>query len=485
MRRNVPLKDSEKIKEECYAKTKECILLLGNAYDNAFLDSEGDQLLSLAMIDLVRETNSLNQCKRCLLCRNKAALQRSHIFPKSILKEIASDMVVGHDHKVFMPLLGKRVKKSAGEATFWMLCSQCEQLLCQNGENQFVELIYKKIHPEQDTVFLSDLKLPYSEWMYNFCIGLLVRALAVSDQYSTFGRDSSISSLFCWCRQQLMSIKMSKDEHVPNSGLVEATHSSDPNLVISVLVNPIIKSSTKFYITKLPAMYLSPVALDDGVYSHSRQTSFFLAHFGNLNIVIQFMQHSLVKAELTSLHSHTIDPSGGVLDIPAESRRWQLIPAGIWQMFSAFSQADNLTQSHETEYPYPMERIVELKHVHIMNHLPSEYGLTSKHDEVSLKVPGNRQVLMHTKQSWGKQQVMRYYVIMDPRSNIFLLFILSLPGLLVVDGTAIEKYTCKVVYPYLDHKLEQLHPVALRVIQDFVSQVKEIAGCILTVCKLT
>ena len=113
------------------------------------------------MIDYMRETNCLNNCKRCLLCRKKTVLRRSHLLPKFILKAIAEDLIVGDDHKVFVPLIGKAVKKSAGEATFWMLCSECEERLCQNGEQQFAEQIHKKICIHRQVV-KSKLVLPYS-----------------------------------------------------------------------------------------------------------------------------------------------------------------------------------------------------------------------------------------------------------------------------------------------------------------------------------
>lgn len=484
VRKNVSLKDSEKLRTQCYAKTKECILLLGSGYDNGFLDLEGDQLLDLSMIDFVRETNNLNQCKRCLLCRKKTAILRSHIFPKSILKDIASDMAIGGDHKVFIPMLGKKVKKSAGEATFWMFCSRCEQLLCQNGENQFFEQIYKKIQPDHTTI-PSELKLPYGRWMYDFCVGILIRALAVSDA-STFGRDSDNHPLFSWCRQRLLSLELHSKKHPESASKPTAELSTylTRELTISVLVNPVIVSSGKgneSYLSKLPGMYVSPVRLEDGVYSHSRQSSFFLAHFGTLNIVIQFLRHSLDDSALRSFN--IIVPSGGILEVPVESKRWQTIPAGVWQMFSAFSQVDNMDQN-SSESPYPLERSVQLNNVRVMNHLPSEYNLTS--GLISVVVPSNLNVIMRTKRKWGEQQVIRYSIIADPMNeNVYLVYILSLPGLLVVDGMTVEKHKCTLSIPFLDRRTECFHPIMLSVIQDFVSQVKEISECIVAMYQLS
>lgn len=91
------IKKVEKLKKECYECAKEAILLLGIALDHNFLDEEGSKLLDFAMIDYLRETNDLNYCQRCLLCRRKTKLRKSHIFPKSILKYIATDMITGED----------------------------------------------------------------------------------------------------------------------------------------------------------------------------------------------------------------------------------------------------------------------------------------------------------------------------------------------------------------------------------------------------
>ena len=196
----------EPFKSQFYQKTKECILLLGSAHDNGFLDAEGNELLDRAMIDYVRETNSLKDCKRCLLCLKRSDLRRSHIIPKSILKEIAKDLVIKEDEqKVFVPLLGKTIKKSPGDSTFWLLCSDCEERLCQNGENQFIKEIHRKVCFERNVV-TTRLTIPYGNWLYDFAIGLLFRTLAISDQFSIFGIDARSYNIFTSCRKHLLAL---------------------------------------------------------------------------------------------------------------------------------------------------------------------------------------------------------------------------------------------------------------------------------------
>ena len=112
-----PIKEVEMLKNECYEKAKGAILHLGNAQDHGLLDTEGSRYLDYAMIDYLRETNNLGNCQRCLLCRRKAKLRRSHVYPKSILKKIARDLIEGQDHEVFTNIAVKVVTRSAGGMT--------------------------------------------------------------------------------------------------------------------------------------------------------------------------------------------------------------------------------------------------------------------------------------------------------------------------------------------------------------------------------
>lgn len=89
------------------------------------------------------------------------------------------------------------------------------------------------------------------------------------------------------------------------------------------------------FIFKAPAIFFSPITLDTAVLSHIMEQHFFLAYFDCLNILIQWQSPS---SSITSLLS-TVEPYGGELIIPEEYRRWQIIPSGIWKLFSAISQA--------------------------------------------------------------------------------------------------------------------------------------------------
>jgi len=97
------------------------------------------------------------------------------------------------------------------------------------------------------------------------------------------------------------------------------------------------------YILKAPGLFLSPITLDSGIYSYDEDDSFFLAHFDCLNILIQFHPSAYVIPA-----SCEIKPLGGELVIPEEHRRWQVIPTGVWQLFSAHAQAiENGSAKHQ------------------------------------------------------------------------------------------------------------------------------------------
>lgn len=365
-----PIKKVQRLKQQCYEKAKEAILLLGTASDHNFLDKEGSEILDYAMIDYLREMNDLKSCQRCLLCRKKTKPKRSHVFPKCILKDIAKDFSLGdNDHKVFCSMIGKVVnKKSAGEVTMGMLCGKCELLLCQNGEEQFFEQIYSKILARRE-VMTSQLKLSYGSWFYDFCIGMLFRSFAVADHsMEFFGTRKDMYTIFSNCRKHLLALlstSSAQSKTFDASNGSNALMSSAPNDFIQIFffVNPIISASSHKklkYIPKTPASFTSAVSLDQGTYSHDRQPFVTLIHFDCMNVLIQ-----LSPAPLPPISAGMISPFGGELVIPQEHKRWQMIPTGVWKLFSAFAQAKEKVNIDENNskpnFVYFPENVIDLQ----------------------------------------------------------------------------------------------------------------------------
>ena len=504
-RGSLSIKEAEDLKQHCYQKTRECIIILGSLHDCGELDREGSRLLDFAMIDYIRETNCLNNCRRCLLCRNKAVLQRSHLFSKFILKAIAKDLVVEGDHKVFIPMIGKAVKKSFGEVTFWMLCSNCEEKLCQNGEQQFAEQIHKKVCINRQIV-QSKLLLPYGNWLYDFCVGVFFRGLAISDELGINNTNLVLYELFVGCRQHLLSLSMKKpasrmEEPLKSNSLSEKVSPSCPSdnvaldkVAFSFFVNPLVNANSSClqlsclnWILKAPAIFVSPITLGTAILSHVSEQLFFLVHFDCLNILIQWQP--LPSADIPTLPK--VEVHGGELIIPEEHQRWQIIPSGIWKLFSALCKANEdfsrvskdeigsgkqrQVALNKPEFVYPPKTTIFLDEPFTVSCLPSTFSIISdkSNDEVVIKVPQEHRVLMYTTREWGYKQKVTFYVT-ECVTQPYLVFVLQLPGFMIVDGISLDPLALTVGLPFLDKKCARNHPLTLFVLHNLLINVQEL-----------
>ena len=487
-----PVKEVEALKVECYEKAREVILLLGTAEDHSFLDEEGSKLLDCAMIDYLRETNNLSSCQRCLLCRKKAKLRRSHVFPKCILKNIAKDLSSGEDdHKVFCSMIGKIVKKkSAGEVTFWMLCGHCELGLCQNGEEQFFEQIHSKICINRE-VTESQLKLQYGNWFYDFCVGILFRSFAISDHKFNFSKaGEGLYKIFGDCREHLLSVisfrkkgGLNQEETAEPFGCAYSSPILPPNdpLQIFFFVNPTINASSNQKlkcIPKTPAFLVSPVSLDRGIYSHDKQPCILLASFDSMNILVQ-----LQTEPVPAVQKGKITPCGGELIIPKEHVRWQAISTGVWKLYSAIVQASEKVSAKrdqhltkEGNFLYFPENIISLQHSPVLSLLPPNYSanrLSGDTNEISVRLPKDHQVRLRVRRQWEYEQEV-VYIVAEGSGMLYLVFILSVPGWHIVDGLHLDVFNFGPILPFLDCKKKQSHPLKCSVIKELVEQVPEI-----------
>ena len=506
-----PIKEVEMLKNECYEKAKGAILHLGNVQDHGLLDTEGSRYLDYAMIDYLRETNNLGNCQRCLLCRRKAKLRRSHVYPKSILKKIARDLIEGQDHKVFTNIAVKVVTRSAGGMTYGMLCNECEQRLCQNGEVQFAKHIHSRICVNREVV-QSQLKLKYGSWFYDFCVGIIFRGMAICDQFIRFGTDQVIYKVFTDCRKHLLSLPtkspvQNSDNKPTTAAPVERASSPflppGSPLPISFFVNPTVDvppdDSKLGYLTDVlitPAISFILEDLDTGEFLHDKPPSSILAHFDRMNILVQFQPSSTPS----SLQCN-IEPCGGELVVPEEYERWQVIPTGVWKIFFSLVEASEnfhkVKRSHENpqaqsstsspksgrdgtmsaNFIYSFDSSFHQKNSAVVSLLPDCYGLVPDEDfdscEVTIQFPQSHEVMMCTCREWGHEQRLACFVVEDG-SRPYIVFALSLPGLHIVDGIFLDQYSCTVNLPFLDKKSKKNHPLKPSVIQALLKQNPEI-----------
>ena len=323
--------------QKCFGQMKDAINLLGDVLDSQCIDSEGSKLLDFAMMDCIRETNQLNQCKRCLLCRRRTELRKSHVWSESIIKHVSKKKFSDTDAKNIMFGRNKHFLKSPGMCTFWMLCSKCEELLCQNGENRFCEEFYDRITENQ-------VEINYDSWLFDFCAGILFRTMSTLIMYDCLN-SSEIHNAFLHCRKHLLSLPVTiAGEHLKPSPLEQyqvATFCSQ----LSVSLNPMILVTPddvsrsddeelfcKGFDTFL--QYYSERQMNTGLIDCSGSVHFFLTYCAPIAIILQFS-----PSVSCILPDHCfIKPKQGVTIVPSIHERMRLIPKGVWEAFHDYQQ---------------------------------------------------------------------------------------------------------------------------------------------------
>ena len=440
-----------------YNKAKEAILLLGNALDNDFLDDEGSKLLDFAMMDYMREINQLYDCRRCLLCRRrkeKNDIRQSHFIPKSVLKKLklGKEIVAEGGNKYLLPLDGRISLKSPGECTFWMLCKVCEQRLSQNGEMDFMDKFFSKVYSDEGPILGSD-SVPYDSWLYSFCVGMIFRGLATEHFAAALNADE-VYSAFLVCREHLKNLPVKgtaasplhgedqTQEQPPSSTL--DFHTPNRTLEISLLINPITleRNVDSVRLKQLAIMlkttgspFLSTARLCDGKPALSHTVHFFIAHFGNCNIIVKFQPSEETKLPTWSI----VDPISGVYTIHEEIQRWEHFPPGFWSAqlaatftlervaldffvrAKAYATASSTSEENvESQIAMGTPSTLEVSDVFIstesvpevdstffsdfcrapfiVNHLPKGYKITTFNSGFvhTIKLPPDHQFLLHT-----------------------------------------------------------------------------------------
>lgn len=361
--------DERKLIGDCFKSIEEAVNLLGFALDNLYIDEEGSMLLDWAMMDCIRETNCLNLCKRCLLCRRMVSLCKSHIFPKFVLKsapvlKLASDkgealkgkkaQQEDSSKKVFTFGLDKYQMKSAGECWLWLCCSRCEEIMTQNAENDF------------SLLFPSSGTVEYTSWLFNYCCTILFRTISCVKFPRTFN-DEEVYGALLFCRKHLLSLPVkTKAPYVPSdseeyqSQLLSRTASKDlepylittPPTVVFEREGGVLEDITlHFTIPWLANHRLVDGRLDSAGWSH-----FFVAYFNGVSILLRFrpsLQCSLPSDCLVS-------PQEGTYTVPEESEAIKLIPRGLWMLYnrSAMKSSRDLTEMLQQVHPTAAKKMV-------------------------------------------------------------------------------------------------------------------------------
>ena len=356
-RNSIPKAEEKRLIDECFSCVMETINLLGTALDNLYLDDEGSQLLDWAMMDCIRETNKLNLCERCLLCRQHGrSLCKSHIFPRFILKNAPLPQMdnppctptdgTGEQNKEhikttpgtkekrsrnegvkpFLFGLDKHQMKSAGECWLWMCCKRCEGIMTQNAENHFSRL------------FPTSGEIKYSSWLFSYCCTILFRTLSCVKFPRTFN-DEEVYRAFIFCRMHLLSLPIKFGEQDTSPTDVELyqfrqlSQTVSPELKPYLLITPpniMFNSDSISQVSAgiLTIPWLAPHRLVDGRKDLAGKSHYYVAYCNGISILLKFLPSS--KYQLPD--SCCISPHGGTYTIPNKSEIIDKIPPGLWML---------------------------------------------------------------------------------------------------------------------------------------------------------
>ena len=407
--------------KECYQIAKVVLKLLGNAFDSETGSKCADlcKMLDLTMIDYLLATNLLD---RCLLCQKKAKLRRSHYFPRSLLQEFCHGIRTPKNLKILRPCpsyLG--TDKSPKELSYLIFCDECELLFNKYGESQFLPRFFKLLYnADIPSKVKAEQIIQYEEWLYQFCLGMLFRVMAVYHNEG-YSNDLEIYCLFNSCRKLLLNpqsvtAKSSKPEFAVFISPQDESLEGSP-LSLSTALNPIAGC----------LLGLGDIAGNDSIV-FSSCLHFFLIRFGVINIL-----HLLDSCKSSSGHVPSdcyVNASGGSYHVPKEADRYAIIPKGIqkilefiavekeqelleWpvkihnemeqkqflkepkedlrKMFNIAQEATSVKGGFYLVSPSPFSEKTK-----VINLLPYQFSLRPEHGPSQLFLPNGHRVIFHS-----------------------------------------------------------------------------------------
>ena len=338
----------------CIEQATEVVHLLGSVHDHGFIDEEGSKYLDLSMIYLISSANALKRCERCLLClknlklekrktneeqkgatggaipqssKRYKGLQHSHVWPKAIFDAFSSGLIKTSSRRLF-GLSGTSLTqlKSPKEITWFILCKECEQLI-GNVEEKFIRNFFKRIYDvTSPSKPLKAQEIMYGHWLYQFCISIFLRGIAVlpcNESFKHFHNADKLYEVFKVCREIILKPANAQQSYLDRPS-------------VHLLINPTLPTSEESQLfSTIHEVLVSPAFLalaagkDPKTFFRSpSEACLFVAHIGILNVVID------IESVIPS-HSHSINPREGKYHVPHESERSQFIPQEVKAVFYA------------------------------------------------------------------------------------------------------------------------------------------------------
>lgn len=325
--------------KNCYDKASKTIRVLGFCLDCNTIDDDGLDMLNIALLDYLRETNGLKEIKRCYLCLKRASVRKSHLCPVSILRIIANKInpsepsSSGH----FITNITNRHSIATPKTeTKWLLCDDCELKLSRNGEQQFISEIFQNIFPQ-----VKHYDIKYGTWLYEFCVGLFFRCMTMVRNFG-MSNEKEIFRFNQACRKYLKEIEQTDIT-------TRASYLNQWDFFIYINVVPVCahyNAREEILCQLLSSCFTAQLSLYDlasGSKGRNFTTYFCMVVIGNITFLVKF------KSDLTSKFpgSYTkITAGDGFLNIPSEAQRWNDILPGV---AANIKDAVHLFQSRDSE----------------------------------------------------------------------------------------------------------------------------------------
>ena len=349
-------------REVVYDNAKEIISILGSlkAKVPSVVDPTSEQYLDYVLMDYIREINKQPGSKSrgssanefyCMLCHKKQPIVRSHIVPEAVLKSVAG----GEQSMVMMGPSSLSMEyrvQSLHTLTFYMLCNTCDNETLSRDEKEFIEKIMKPVYGQTGSTHHMERydHLPYGEWLYHFCVGMVFRSLALSRGTTSSINAKDVYQLFRDCRTLLdissdeasaLASAQSQVEVKPHPPLVTREEGSvetrRPN--IALFFTPGIledqpsekPSNLERALDATIFQCLSTVSISGTAPTLCKKHYFFAVHFGIFTIV------AFLEQVPPSLYQFLVKVEGGELNIPANADRLGLTPPGLMTIYQEHS----------------------------------------------------------------------------------------------------------------------------------------------------
>lgn len=269
-----------------------------------------------------------SQPKESSKAKPNQGLQASHLFPAAIIKRFVSAVPLTKGKRVctikgFRSFFDSKDETlhSSGEATLYMLCHNCEELLSKS-ESWFIHHFFSKVYDEKNPSQTKDEQsIPYSDHLFKFCVGMVFRLL--SHDSTAILNPGEVHHLLEQCRAVLQPESASRSVEKPD---------------IYFLMSPTDEDEDEYglinrFLTGVMSRQFGLHHLDTDLQSlHSRTSPFahfFVIHMGVLNILVKFRPSGDYEID----PRFRILPDGGVYSVPHNTKRKELIPPGMYTLF--------------------------------------------------------------------------------------------------------------------------------------------------------